>query len=131
MPNVLKDGLQHLTNYFKAQESEVITYSRRDQSVIVRAFMGEQLLKIDDGHGGFKYQYTDLDVMISADAEFTFGDGLIEPKRGDIVHRTVGVDVLQFEVFPYGGTESTYRFIHYRTAYRIHTRYIGLEQFYS
>jgi hypothetical protein len=132
MPNVLKDGLAYQTTVLKAVASEPVTYARGYDSVPVRAIFGRKLLKLDDNMGGLRVEWTDMDFLIPADADFTFGAGLIEPARGDIVWISVGSGYEAFEVLPFGRNEPAWRWSDpHRSMYRIHTKHIDTEQFYS
>jgi hypothetical protein len=125
----LATGLAYLTATLKAKESVPATYARGYDSVEIRAFLGDQLLKLDDGMGGFRIEHTDLDVFIANDDDFTFGAGRIVPERGDVVWLAFGGCIRAFEVFPFSNTEPTHRLVHLGTMYRIHTKYVDMEQF--
>ena len=83
MANLLKDGLAFLTTQMQQYASEPVTYTRGVDSVLVLAVFGRKLLKLDDGMGGTRLEWTDLDFLIAADADFAFTDGPpITPARG-------------------------------------------------
>ena len=128
----LDTGLAYLSNFLKTSESRPATYARGYDSAEVQGFPGDQLLKLDDGLGGFRIEHPDLDVFIANDDDFafTYGDRIV-PQRGDIVWLQFGGCVAAFEVFPFGHTEPTHRLVHLGTMYRIHTKHIDTEQFYA
>lgn len=129
--NLLRTGLAWLTGQLKANASEAIVYARGYDSVECRATLGTKLLKLDDGMGGFRMEWTDLDFLIPA-ADLDFGDGPITPLRGDVVHLTIsgGSDVQTFEVVPYGGTEAVWRWADpHQSMIRVHAKYIDTEPF--
>ena len=130
--NMLKDGLAWLTDQLIEHASEPITYARGYDSVETRATFGRKLLKLDDGQGGFRIEWTDMDFLIRADAAFTFGSGIITPQRGDIVWIAVATGLESFEVFPFGHNEPPWRWSDpHQSMYRIHTKHIDMGQFYT
>lgn len=132
MANVLKDGLTFLTAAKKEWASEPITYARGYDSCQTVAEYGMKLLKLDDGMGGLRVEWTDMDFGIPADENFTFGDGLITPERGDIIWIAFGGSFEAFEVMPFGHNEPAYRWSDpWGSRYRVHTKHIDTEQFYS
>lgn len=135
--NLLRTGLAWLTGQLKTNASEAIVYARGYDSVECRATLGSKLLKLDDGMGGFRMEWTDLDFLIPA-ADLNFDGFPVIPERGDLVHLTVapmnpsfndGMDNVQtFEVVPYGGTEAVWRWADpHQSMMRVHTKYIDTE----
>lgn len=100
MSDVIKDGLAWLTGQLRDRVSQVVTYARGSDSVDVPAVIEMQMLKIDDGMGGIRIEYTDLEACIPT-ANLSF-DGLtpVEPRRGDLIYRTMPYDVQVFEIMP-------------------------------
>lgn len=135
MANLLREGIEVLTATLKETASETVTYSRGYDSVQVQSIFGKKLLKLNDNvTGGLRIEWTDMDFMIPADADFHFGDGvLIEPRRGDIIWAEGAVGTFEaYEVLPFGSNEPPYRWSDpYRQMYRIHTKHIDTEQFYT
>ena len=125
--DMLADGLAWLTDQLKANASQPVTYARGYDSVDVRATFGKKLLKLDDGFGGIRMQWTDMDFLIkAADLSFTPGS-IITPTRGDLIHVTYASDVQTFEVFPFGN-EAPWRWSDpHQSIYRIHTKWINAE----
>lgn len=129
MSNMLADGLSWLTDQLAANASWPATYARGYDSVDVSIIPGEQLLKLDDGFGGIRMEWTDLDACIPVRG-FTFSADPITPQRGDLLHLTRGDEVKTFEVLPFGN-EPTHRLIHLGSAWRIHLKLIDVEAFYG
>lgn len=127
----MRSALAKLTSVMLAHASQAITYARGTDSVIVPAVIGNMLLKLDDGMGGLRMEYTDLDVIVPT-TTLLFGDVPVTPTRGDLVFLPVKGDseVKVFEVSPYG-SEPCYRLADSagQTAYRIHCKHIDTEPF--
>lgn len=104
-PNLLRTGLTWLTQQLKAQVSEAIVYARGYDSVECRATLGKKLLKLDDGAGGFRIEWTDMDFLVPA-ADMTFDGGMtrVVPERADLIFLSLtgDDDVQVFEVTAYG-----------------------------
>lgn len=131
MANVLKAGLAFLTASLKLHASELVTYGRGADKCLVMAMFGRKLLKLDDGMGGLRIEWTDMDFLISNDPEFSFGGCPITPRRDDYVWIDVPGGVEKFEVIPFGSTEPPWRWADpHQSMYRIHTKHIKSEQFY-
>lgn len=129
MADILADGLAFLTRQFTEYVSEPATYARGYDAVDVRVTLGKKLLKLEDADGGIRMEWTDLDACIPT-ADFDFGNGvMITPERGDLLYVTIGNHVQVFEAFPYGGTESVWRWADPigQTMVRIHFKHIDSE----
>lgn len=125
MADIMANGLAWLTQQLKANASQTVVYARGPNSVSVQTTFGKKLLRLDDGFGGLRVQWTDMDFLIAA-ADLTF-DGVtpITPHRGDFIYLTQGTDVQTFEVFPFGN-EPPWRFSDpYQLMYRIHAKYVA------
>lgn len=109
MSDMLKDGLAWLTQQLKDHASQTVVYVRGYDSVEIQATFGQKLLKIDNGFGGIRLQWTDCDFLLpAADLYFSYGDPII-PHRGDLIYLTIGEQTQTFEVFPFGN-EAPWRF---------------------
>jgi hypothetical protein len=130
MADMLQTGIAWLGGALKANASQPVTYSRGAQSVDLMSSYGAKLLKIDDGMGGIRIEWTDQDFkFLGADFHFVYGD-TIEPQRGDLVKATIDGQVETFEVLPFG-TEPCWRWCDpYHVNIRVHTKHIDTEQFY-
>jgi hypothetical protein len=130
MPDMLADGLAFLTQQLSANVSQAVTYADGDRSVDVHAILGRKLLKVDDGAGGIRIEWTDLDFMIPAAELILPGDATPHtPARGNRIYIVMPYDVQTFEVEPFGN-EPPWRWSDPKeTMYRIHTKYIDSEQF--
>jgi len=129
MSDLLKTGLAWLTTKLKDHASQAVTYARGYDSVDVQATLGQKLLQLDDGTGGIRMEWTDLDFLIPA-ADLTFdGVTLVIPERGDIIYLVVGSLVESFEVFPFGA-EPPWRWADpHQSMLRIHGKHIGEEPY--
>jgi len=126
MADILQAGLAWQTLQFQKFSSQMVTYARKYQSVDVPAMLGKKLLKIDDGFGGWRIQWTDMDFLI-ASAVLMFDVEPIIPHRGDIIHLPIGNQIQNFEVFPFGN-DPPWRWTEpNQTMLRIHTKYIDSE----
>ncbi len=130
MADMLKDGLAFLTSQLKAYASQTVTYARGYDSVEVQATFGQKLLKIDDGFGNIRMEWTDLDFCIPA-ADLHFGDLVtITPTRGDLIYILAGDQYETFEVMPFGGDAAWRWSDPHQSMYRIHAKHIGTEAYY-
>ncbi len=128
MGDILKDGLAFLTAQLKANASQTITYARGLNSVDVQATFGKKLLKLDDGLGGIRMEWTDMDFLIPA-ADLKFGSTPITPERGDLIYLTEPYDVQVFEVMPYGSDPAWHWSDPHQSMYRIHAKFIDDEPY--
>ena len=130
MQDMLADGLAWLDGQLKANASQTVTSARGYSSVDLPATYGMKLLKLDDGFGGIRLEWTDMDFGISA-ADLVLDGEQVEPARGDLIYIQAPTGVEIFEVFPFGN-EPPWRWSDpHRNRYRIHTKHIDTEQFYS
>ena len=130
MADMLKTGIEALGQWLKDFASQPVTYQRGSDSVDLMASYGPKLLKIDDGMGGIRLEWTDEDFKFLG-ADFHFADGaVIEPRRGDLVYATLSGQVQAFEVLPFG-SEPCWRWCDpYHVNIRVHTKHVDTEQFY-
>lgn len=124
--NKLQSGMAFLSTQLTKHASQTVTYSRDADSVDVHATYGKKLLKLADGMGGFRMEWTDMDFLIPA-ADLVLNGSLITPLRGDLIHISQGGQVQTFEVFPYG-SEPPWRWSDpYQLTARIHAKHVGTE----
>lgn len=129
--DMIADGLAWQTRKLKQYASKPVIYSRDLNSVQVQATFGMQLLKLDDGFGGIRLQWTDMDFLIPAADLFFFAGAPITPHRGDKIAIVLPDWVKTFEVIPFE-KEPPWRWSDpHQTMYRIHTKHIDTQQFYS
>jgi hypothetical protein len=123
--NLFDVGFGALTSKLITHASVDAVYARGDDEVNVKAVIGSKLLKVDDGMGGLKIQWTDLDFLIPvADLALPYL-GPILPQREDMVHLIMPYEVQSFQVYPFG-SEPEWRYCDpYQHMYRIHTKYVG------
>ncbi len=126
MPDLLQTGSDWLADRLKTHASRQVVYRRGAQQVTVQATMGRTLLKLDDGYGGVRMEWTDPDFLIHA-ADLVLGGSITLPKRGDQIRETVGTQTFVYEVMA-PGKEPPCRFSDpYRKVLRIHTKQVGTE----
>lgn len=124
MSDLIKDGLAWLTGQLRENVSQVVTYARGSDAVDVPATLGRKLLKLDDGMGGIRIEWTDMDFLIPA-ADLVMDGVPLVPQRGDRVFLIAAYDVQEFEVFPFGN-EPAWRWSDpNQSMYRIHTKLIS------
>lgn len=126
MGDVLEDGLDWLAAKLKAYVSRPVVYRRGAENATVQAIIGRTLLKLDDGYGGVRMEWTDRDFLIVAE-DLTLGGQKTLPQRGDQIRETQGGKTLVYEVLaPAGEPEWRWSDPH-RKLLRIHTKQIGEE----
>lgn len=123
MGDLLSEGLQWLTEELLAHCGRTVTYRRGADEVTLQAVIGRTLLKLDDGYGGVRMEWTDRDFLIAAD-DLVLGGEKTLPQRGDQVRETVDGQTLVYEVLA-PGNEPEWRWSDpHRTLLRIHTKLI-------
>lgn len=125
MADLLQTGLAWLSGQLRANASQTVTYARGASSVTVQAVYGQKLLKLDDGRGGIRMEWVDMDFLIDAN-DLTFDGGVtwVTPQRGDLIAATVNGEAQTFEVRPYG-SDAPWRWSDpHQTMYRIHTKQV-------
>ena len=123
MIDVLQDGLTWLRDQLKANASQEVIYRRGAEEVTLKAVIGRTLLKLDDGYGGVRMEWTDRDFLIAAE-DLILGGQRVLPERGDRILETHDGKTLVYEVLA-PGNEPEWRWSDpYRTLLRIHTKLI-------
>jgi hypothetical protein len=126
MPDLLQTGSDWLADQLKTHVSRPVVYRRGAAEVAVQATIGRTLLKLDDGYGGVRMEWTDRDFLIQA-ADLVLGAATVLPDRGDKVRETVGTKTFVYEVMA-PGKEPPWRWSDvYRKVLRIHTKQVGVE----
>jgi hypothetical protein len=124
--DLLQTGQEWLADQLKEHASRQVVYQRGATELVVQATIGRTLMKLDDGYGGIRMEWTDRDFLIQA-ADLLIGAAVVTPERGDRVRETVGVNTSVFEVMAYGD-EPPWRFSDpFGKLLRIHTKFIGIE----
>ena len=80
MPDLLDTGLDWLAQQLRQHASRSVVYQRGANQVTVPATIGRTLMKLADGEGGVRMEWTDRDFLIRADALVLAGNR-IEPAR--------------------------------------------------
>jgi hypothetical protein len=126
MPDLLQTGSDWLADRLKEHASRPVIYRRGVQQVAVQATVGRTLLKLDDGYGGVRMEWTDRDFLIHA-ADLVFGGSPTLPERGDVIRETQGAKTFIYEVMA-PGKEPPWRWSDvFRKVLRIHTKQVGTE----
>lgn len=126
MPDLLQTGSDWLADQLKEHVSRAVVYRRGATEVAVQATIGRTLLKLDDGYGGVRMEWTDRDFLIHA-ADLVLGAATVLPERGDRIRETVGTKTFVYEVMA-PGKEPPWRWSDvYRKVLRIHTKQVGVE----
>jgi hypothetical protein len=126
MPDLLQTGSDWLADRLKEHASRQVIYRRGGQQVAVQATIGRTLLKLDDGYGGVRMEWTDRDFLIHA-ADLVLGGTPTLPERGDLIRETQGTKTFIYEVMA-PGKEAPWRWSDvYRKLLRIHTKQVGTE----
>ncbi len=126
MPDLLHFGLDWLGDQLKEHASRSVVYRRGGDEVPVQATIGRTLLKLDDGYGGVRMEWTDRDFLIHA-ADLVLGGNAVLPQRGDLIRETQGPTTFLYEVMA-PGKEPAWRWSDvYRKMLRIHTKQVGVE----
>lgn len=125
MAEFLSPGVEWLRDKLREDESRPVTYKRDSFRLPdISATIGRTLLKLDDGLGGVRIEYTDRDYLIAAE-DLVFGGKQIEPERGDRIEEEDGDKLLTYEVMA-PAPEPVWRWSDpYRKILRIHTKEIG------
>jgi hypothetical protein len=126
MPDLLESGQAWLADQLKKHVSRQVVYQRGAQQVALQATIGRTLLKLDDGYGGVRMQWTDRDFLIQT-ADLVLGAVAVNPEPGDRIREMVGANTSVFEVMAYGG-EPPWRYSDpFGKLLRIHAKFIGTE----
>jgi hypothetical protein len=124
----LKTGLAWLTTKMGAHASQRVTYLVGNDAIEVSATLGPKLLKLDDGLGGVRMEWTDMDFLIPA-VDLVLDGQPITPARGHKVLVTAGESVETYEVLPYG-SEPAWRWADpHQSMFRIHGKNIDDEPY--
>ncbi|MCZ2341689.1 MAG: hypothetical protein LC104_07815 [Bacteroidales bacterium] len=126
MPDILQFGSDWLAAKLKEHASRPVVYQRGMLTVNVQATVGRTLLKLDDGYGGVRMEWTDRDFLIHAE-DLVLSSVVVLPERGDLIRETDGGKVFIYEVMA-PGKEPPWRYSDvFRKLLRIHTKQVGVE----
>jgi hypothetical protein len=127
--NLLAAGAAFLAAQLIENAAIEVVYARGPDTVTLRAATGKQLLRLDDGGGGVRVEWTDADFLFRG-ADLVLAGETITPERGDLVYvvQPYG-DTLIYEVASYGG-EPPWRWSDAgRTIARVHTKIVEDEAY--
>ncbi len=126
MPDLLRTGSDWLAEMLKEHASRPVAYRRGADEVAVQATIGRTLLKLDDGYGGVRMEWTDRDFLIDA-ADLVIGGNAVLPERGDVIRETQGGKTFVYEVMA-PGKEPAWRWSDgFRKVLRVHAKQVGVE----
>lgn len=126
MPDLLDTGSEWLADQLKTHASRPVVYRRGADEATVQATVGRTLLKLDDGYGGVRMEWTDRDFLIHA-ADLVLDGEPSLPERGDLIRETQGTTTFVYEVMA-PGKEPPWRWSDvFRKVLRIHTKQIAVE----
>lgn len=126
MPDLLRTGSDWLAEMLKEHASRPVAYRRGAEEVTVQTTIGRTLLKLDDGYGGVRMEWTDRDFLIHA-ADLVLGGNATLPERGDVIRETQGGKTFVYEVMA-PGKEPAWRWSDvFRKVLRVHAKQVGVE----
>jgi hypothetical protein len=120
MPDLLHFGMDWLADKLQEHVSQTVTYRRGASEIAVPATIGRTLMKLADGEGGVRMEWTDRDFLIRADALVIAGNR-ITPERGDTVVDAGKV----YEVMAPGGEPPWRVSDPFGHLLRIHAKFVG------
>jgi hypothetical protein len=120
MPDMLHFGLEWLAGKLQEHVSQTVTYRRGASEVAVAATIGRTLMKLADGEGGVRMEWTDRDFLIRA-AALVIAGNRITPERGDRVIDAGKV----YEVMAPGGEPPWRVSDPFGHMLRIHAKFMG------
>jgi hypothetical protein len=125
--DLLAAGVDWLVDQLKRFAARPVLYCRGQQQVSVSALSGKQLLKLADGRGNVRMEWTDKDFLIQA-ADLVLEGKEVLPQRGDQIRDQVGDKVFIYEVMAPTG-EPPWRWSDpYRKLLRIHAKHVGTQE---
>ena len=123
MADLLRLGSSWLAAQLKTFASRTVIYQRGTQQVTVQATLGKTLLKLNDGFGQVRMEWTDRDFLI-ATADLVFAGITILPERGDRILVEQDAKLSTYEVMaPLGEAPWRYSDPHQQLL-RIHTKHL-------
>jgi hypothetical protein len=126
MGDLLDSGLGWLVEKLQSHVSRPVVYRRGIHEITVQATIGRTLLKLDDGYGGVRMEWTDRDFLIAAEDLILAGQKTL-PWRGDQIRETQDGKTLVYEVLA-PGSEPEWRWSDpYHKLLRIHAKQIDEE----
>lgn len=123
MVDILEDGVDWLNGIRQTHMAQSVTYKRDWESVVVTATLGSTTYEVAD-EDGLLIQAKSTDFLIAASA-LVLGEGVVTPKLGDQIIRTVDSEELVFEVLDLGGVGHYRPADQYGKVLRIHTKQIS------
>jgi hypothetical protein len=127
--NLLATGAAFLAAQLIENASVEVVYARGPDTVTLRAATGKQLLRLDDGGGGVRMEWTDADFIFTG-ADLVLAGERITPERGDMIYvdQPYG-DTLIYEVASYGSEPHMKWSDPNQTIARVHTKIVEDEAY--
>lgn len=126
MPDLLEQGAAWLEDQRTRHMSRTVTYLRGGDGVDLPATIGRTEFEQADEYGVI-HRTQARDFLVLA-ADLVLGGVPTLPQAGDRIRESVGDQIFLYEVMAPGG-EPPWRYSDpYRTALRIHTKFIGMER---
>lgn len=116
MDRLLRSGIERVVATIRLF-GETITYRRGASSATVKANRGRSRFEVDDGHGGVRVVWNDMDFLLPVEDLALDGRPTL-PQRKDIIETASG---LRYEVLAPGGANEWEYSDPYRLLLRIHT----------
>ncbi len=122
--DLMAAGAAWITGQLQAHASRPVVYVRGTAGIAVCASIGRTLLKLDDGDGGIRMEWTDRDFLIPT-AKLILGGVKVTPERGDLIRERHNGILSTFEVLAPGG-EPPWRWSDpHRNLLRIHAKLVS------
>ncbi len=118
MPDVIASANQWLAGQRRLHLATDVTWSRGGSSATAPATVGRTSFETESATGR-------VERMESRDFIIAIGDLPTEPKEGDRISEPMGATTYLYEVMAPGGTPAVHFADATRTAYRLHTKFIG------
>lgn len=121
MGDLLQRGTEWLAGKLQRHASREVVYRRGDASVSMLVTVGKTLLRLSDGYGGTKMQWTDRDYIFTRVDLFLDG-ALTLPQAGDTIEEVIDGTLRVFEVLSPGTGEPHYKLDPHERLFRVHTK---------
>ena len=122
--DLMANGMSWLTSQLQKNASYPVIYRRGSAAIAVCATIGQTMMKLNDGDGGIRMEWTDRDFLIPY-ASLAFSGNLTTPARGDTIKESRGGTISVYEVYSPGGEQPWRWSDPYHNMLRIHTKLIS------
>lgn len=122
--DLLSRGMAFLATQLQTHASQPIVYQRGDERIALCATFGRKLLKLNDGMGGSRLEWTDRDFIVPS-SSLVLSGGAATPRRGDRVRVNIGGGVIQTYEVTAPGNEPPWQWCDpFRKMIRIHAKLV-------